>query len=375
MLICGRCGEMARDINRFCQKCGFTLEAATPAHPATQQDLYQQANDIFDGFSARLHRLASTDRLENFSISQMFSEVFRKRSPEEVEEYFLTGTSRATPPIEAVDTGWPKPWFFFRVLAFLLVVYFGFSAIMQFWGNAKAIPGMIIMGSLSFPLATLILFFEFNTPRNVTVAHIILLLAFGGMLSLLVTHIGVMMASLNWLGAMSAGIVEESAKLLTVIVLVRSAKFKYILNGLLFGAAVGAGFEVFEMAGYAFEQVMATKNLSVMEHEITLRALTAPFGHAAWTAISAGALWRTRAGRPLDISMLWDARFLKTFLIPVGLHMFYNSPLPNPLFVKEAVVAVASWIVILGLVQQGLKQVREEQQQVAQAILASAATV
>lgn len=365
-MVCQRCGFKNGSGSRFCRYCGFAIEPAPPAGaPAASADL-------FDSFAKRLHNLASTERLEGFSIPAMFSDVFRHRTPEEIEEYFLTGTSRATPPIEAVESGWPRPWFFFRALIFVVVVYFGFSFLMQQFGNTKMIPGMILMGALAFPLATLILFFECNTPRNVTLHSVIVMMAFGGMASLALTHFGNRMADLRWLGAMSAGIVEESAKLLTVILLARQARHKYILNGLLFGAAVGAGFEVFEIAGYAFDRVMATRTLSVMEYEIHMRAFTAPFGHAAWTAIAAGALWRAKADSPLSPMLLADGRFFRAFLIPVGLHMFYNSPLPSPFFLKETIVAVVSWFTILGLMQQGLRQVRAEQRAVAQRILATA---
>jgi len=355
---CVNCGLRAPAGSHFCPCCGTRLPAQPP--------------DLINSFSDRLRNMASTDRLEGFSIGHMFSEVFRRRSSSEIEEYFVTGTSRATPPIDAVQTGWPKPWFFFRVLLFIAIVYFGFAWMMQTFGNPKMIPGMILMGSLSFPLATLILFFEFNTPRNVTFHHTIMLMAFGGMLSLAFTHIGSLTANLSWLGAMSAGILEESAKLLTVVVLVRPRKYKFILNGMLFGAAVGAGFEVFEIAGYAFERVVGTRNLYVMEMEIQMRAFTAPFGHAAWTAISAAALWRVAGGRAFSPEMLTDAKFWKALVIPVGLHMFYNSPLPSPMYIKEAIVALLSWVVILGLLQQGLRQVRHEQQLAAQTILRSA---
>ena len=47
---------------------------------------------------------------------------------------------------------------------------------------------------------------------------------------------------------MEAGVVEEVAKLLTVVVVMRSTRYKYILNGILFGATVGAGFAAFETA-------------------------------------------------------------------------------------------------------------------------------
>ena len=356
MFHCNQCKAAIAGGCAFCPNCGTRLPAAS--------------SDIFGSFADRIRNLASTDKLEGFSAAEMFSEVFRRRSQEELEEYFLTGTSKATPSLEDVQTGWPKPWFFFRVLAFISVVYLGFSWIMQAYSNPKAIPGMIIMGALSFPLATLILFFECNTPRNVTFHQTLMLMTFGGMLSLVFTHIGVANTDLRWLGAMSAGILEESSKLLTVLVLVRpSSKYPYMLNGLPFGAAVGAGFEVFEIAGYAFERVMQTKSLAVMEMEIQLRAFTAPFGHAAWTAISAAAWWRVAAASKSRFDAIVDVRFWKAFLIPVLLHMFYNSPLPSPLYIKEVIVAIVSWIVILGFLQQGLHQVRRAQQDAARTIL------
>lgn len=97
------------------------------------------------------------------------------------------------------------------------------------------------------------------------------------------------------------------------------------------------------------------------------RAWMAPFGHVVWTAITAGALWRVKKDRPFNFQML-DATFWKTFLVPMACHMIWDSPLamgaasPN-LFnyaVTLALGAVA-WYVAFGLVQQGLKQVAEEQ--------------
>ena len=67
--------------------------------------------------------LASTDKLEGFSLKELFQETFTKRGPEAVEEYLSVGSPRTTPPLEMVDTNWPKPWMFFRVLAGLVLAY------------------------------------------------------------------------------------------------------------------------------------------------------------------------------------------------------------------------------------------------------------
>src|SRR5205823_6447989 len=140
---------------------------------------------------------------------------------------------------------------FTRVLLFVAVVYFGFSFMMDQFLNKNLVPGLIMMGSLAVPLATVFLFFELNSPRNVSFHEVLMLVCFGGVVSLFVSLIGFNISHLDWLGASSAGIVEEIGKLLAVAIIVRKAKYKYILNGMLFGAAVGAGFAAFESAGYA----------------------------------------------------------------------------------------------------------------------------
>ncbi len=245
----------------------------------------------------RISSLASTDKLDGFSLSEFFSEVFKKRTKDEIDDYFVVGTSRTTPRIEDVATSWPKPWFFFRVLTFVALIYFGFYFAFEQFENIRLIPGLIMMGSLAVPLATVILFFELNIPRNVSFNRVLMLVASGGVVSLFVALVGFKVSNLNWLGASSAGIVEEIGKLLAVILVARSFRGKYILNGLLFGAAVGAGFAFFESAGYAFDYLERTNSLSVMFDVIQSRAFLTPFGHVAWTAIAAAALWRVKGDR------------------------------------------------------------------------------
>lgn len=40
--------------------------------------------------------MAGTDKLEGFSLAEMFSEGFKKRTQEETDEYFTVGTARTT---------------------------------------------------------------------------------------------------------------------------------------------------------------------------------------------------------------------------------------------------------------------------------------
>ena len=112
------------------------------------------------------------------------------------------------------------------------------------------LPAMLFMGAFAMPLATVVFIFEMNTPRNVSMVQLGKLFVIGGV-------VGLCMAILEYQVTAIAnfpGPIEEGSKLLAVILVmwgVRGAGYKYELNGILFGCAVGAGFACFETSGYA----------------------------------------------------------------------------------------------------------------------------
>jgi protease PrsW len=374
-MFCIGCGKENVDVARFCAVCGKTTSVVGTQSPAKGPAAPAPHRGVLQSIGNHISSLANTDKLEGFSLREFFSEVFKKREPSELDDYFVVGTSRTTPSIEEVSTNWPKPWFFARVLLFLGLVYLGFYLALQQFGNPKLIPGLIMMGSLAVPLATVILFFELNVPRNISFNRVLMLVASGGIVSLFVALVGFSVSDLGSLGASQAGIVEEIGKLLAVILVARSFKGKYILNGLLYGAAVGAGFAFFESAGYAFEFLEKSGRLDVMFDVIQLRAFLTPFGHVAWTAIAAGALWRVKADNSFSLSMLFDGGFLKTMIIPMILHMAWDSPFSWPFDLHLIGLGIVGWFVVFGLVQQGLWQIRNEQFQISQVNAIKAALI
>ena len=234
----------------------------------------------------------------------------------------------------------------------------------QHFNNDNLVPGLIVMGASAMPLATLILFFELNTPRNVSIYRLVILVGLGGITSLAISLFGYNIGKLDWLGASSAGIVEEVGKLLALIIIVRGTRYKYILNGMLFGAAVGAGFACFETAGYAYRAARGGTQQDVLS-VLWLRGMLAPLMHVAWTAMVGAALWRVKGAKPLSFSMFINPRFYRVLLFAMALHMLWNwHQLNPPFYLKEIVLGAAAWFVIWGLVQQGLRQVRDEQRAV-----------
>jgi len=418
-MYCAKCGTECQPEYKFCKNCGAVvgaaydtqLMAAQPAenlqampipatpqapppgmvpmvyqtHPGAPQQVYYvpaqgAQTSLLEGLRSRIRNLASTDKLEGFSLSQTFSETFMQRGAEAVEEYMMVGSSRTTPSIETVETGWPRPWMFFRLLVIFAIASAVLYAAWVFTGNVPLISAVLIMGAFGMPLATLMFLFEMNTPRNVSLVVLGKLFVIGGLAASCVVSFEYM----KFPGPIAGdfpGIVEETAKFAMVLLVMRSARYKYVLNGILFGAAVGAGFAAFETTFYGFVSFLQVDQAGgggalaahAMATELMTRAIGAPFAHVAWTAIAAGAFWRIKQDQPTSLSMLMDTRFLKAFAIPVLMHSLWDLSVDFPSLATNSTrntvinwsleigTGLVTWYVLFGLIQQGLRQVKDEQ--------------
>jgi RsiW-degrading membrane proteinase PrsW (M82 family) len=318
---------------------------------------------FFEKVGERVATAAGVQKLEGWSASDMFSDVFKHRTEDDQDEYFGVGTIHTTPPLEAIDaSSWPKPWAFVRILALSLAVYALFVWSWERFDNVRLVPGLIMVGSFAVPFSILVFFFEINVPRNVSLYQLLKLVLLGGIVSIVLsllfyqwTHID------NWLGAASAGIVEETGKVLTLLLVVRRRRYRWILNGLLLGAAVGTGFAIFETAGYALETGLSSGR--AMLDVITERGVLSVLGgHGLLTALEGGALWRVRGDRPFKLDMLRDPMFVRVLVLCMVLHMLWNAPFAAPLFGKQLAIGFILWIALLSYIQAGLREVQTAQQ-------------
>ncbi|NDH68373.1 MAG: PrsW family intramembrane metalloprotease [Gammaproteobacteria bacterium] len=322
------------------------------ANPVNDNYSFQNASDLI---TSKL----GLEKVEGFSISSFFSEVFKKHDPDEVENFFTVGSKITTPSLQKSMALLPSPWLFFRVLIGAIVVYILFLMSWNEYKNINVIPGLIIVGSFAVPFSVLILFYEINTPKNVSIVRVIQLLVLGGALSIFLSLILFEMTPmLGILGASAAGIVEEIGKLATVLFAMRmvsSERYKFRINALLFGAAVGAGFAAFESAGYALR--IGLSNTDAMLDNITLRGAMSPFGHIVWTAIATSAYWIARKEHENFVATISSSKFLILFAVPVGLHFIWNLPFQGPFLVKFWVLGFVAWVVILSLIQSALNEI------------------
>ena len=317
---------------------------------------------FMDRFSERVSELTSTERVEGSHVRGLFREVTMRHTEEEAEEVFGVGLSATTPSINEVATTLPAPWVFTRLLGFLGIAFVAIWLGWKQWQAPNLLPGVILLGSFAAPMAICVFFFECNAPRNVSLFAIVRMFVWGGVLSLIATFVLHSFAG-DWddrIGAPFAGLTEEPAKLAAVVLLGSLPRYRWTLNGMCLGAAVGAGFAAFESAGFAMQILLAGGDDRMIEN-IAVRGVLAPLAHVVWTAISAGALWRVKGGRPFEFRMLFERRCLAPVVTVMILHALWNSEIPAwfPSISGYAILGVVAWTIVIGMLLGGLREVRE----------------
>jgi RsiW-degrading membrane proteinase PrsW (M82 family) len=327
-----------------------------PGSPLGVMGLVSQLGD-------RLNLIAGLEKPSDFRPGEMFSEVVKRHPDQEVEAYFTVGAATTTPELLAIDANWPRPWMFVRILAMSLILYAGFLWVYDQFENIRLLPGLIMTGSVAVPFALLIFFFEANAPRNVSLYQVIKLVALGGLVSIIISLFFFRWTGLSsWLGAAAAGIVEETGKGLTLLLVVTRSRYRWTLNGLLLGAAVGTGFAVFESAGYALDFGLRDDSIQTVKDIIMRRGLLSVLGgHTLWTGLVGAALWRARGNRKFSPAMFFDARFLRVFVFAVVMHMIWNSPLQLPAYLKYIGLGFLVWFLVIEMMNAGLKEIKVAQ--------------
>jgi RsiW-degrading membrane proteinase PrsW (M82 family) len=160
--------------------------------------------------------------------------------------------------------------------------------------NINLIPTLIMLGSFVVPVSYVAWAFGHWADEHVTTDLIVRAFVIGGLLgvfgaSVLETYL----LHPSYLMFFGVGLIEEGVKGAALIFVARHLPRLHARDGVVLGAAVGAGFAAFETMGYAFTSMITLQGLSVralVETEL-LRGVLAPFGHGLWTAILGGVLF------------------------------------------------------------------------------------
>ena len=379
-LFCLWCGAKVESGDRFCPECGRSLSQGGPGpqqnagwQNAGQQNTGQAGGgftkDEFISMSKSgvgkfvdaINDMTGQEGKTDIRLRELVSEVFRRNTVEEREELFISGTKKTTPAPENMTADWPHPWLFARIFLMFLVVFAGLLVMILQFSNTNAIPGAMFIGALIVPFSLVIFFWETNIPRNISIFDVVSIFFIGGVMSLIFTLIlygYIYVGELNYTGAILVGIVEEVGKIVVAGHYVKKRNTSYILNGLLLGACVGAGFAVFETAGYAFSALLYGGIPSMID-VLILRGALAIGGHTLWAAISTAGLVIAKGERPFDRKMYLDPKFLKFLLLGIALHAVWDMPitLGQSVHLVQWVLCAVAVVIVLVLLSSGLRQV------------------
>ena len=361
MKYCMQCGTQLPDAALFCSGCG-AKQAQIQANTATPSGQPVSHETLIDVITGSVNSLTGGKKeAVRPPLGQIFSQTFKRHSLEDAETIFACGTPTTTPKLTSAETAWPQPWLWARVLLGLGIAFLMMLLCCEIFDNSNALPGTMVLGSFMVPVAVMVFFFELNTPKNISFYNILKVFLVGGCASLLLTlflYEVVEVSGSEYLQAILVGSVEEVSKAgIVAYFIFREKDCKYNVNGLLIGAAVGAGFAAFESAGYALNFLMIGGYDTMLE-VVFLRAVLAPGGHVVWAAMSGYAMMLAKGSAPMSMQVFSQASFWKIFLVPVVLHAIWDMPLLPDMEVPLVQIAlcVASWVVIFVIINNCLTQ-------------------
>jgi len=129
--------------------------------------------------------------------------------------------------------------------------------------------------------------------------------------------------TLGTLPITGVALIEETAKLIAPLGVVLFTRHRRPADGLLLGAAAGAGFAVLETMGYGFVVLIKSQgDLSAVDNVLLLRGLLSPAAHIAWPGLAAAALWDASDRHWHPRALL---RLVLIFAVAVALHATWDS--------------------------------------------------
>lgn len=256
---------------------------------------------------------------------------------------FYAAMARPNWLVQAFRSQGPKRYW--RVLLAGLVAYAVLSTVLTATSNLHLVPLVLLLASVLVPVVFVLFCLEQSAFADMPPAVVGMTFLSGALLGLTLAAVvePVLLAGVPVAGGLSLaealliGVVEETAKVASVLWFLRDRRLRSELDGLILGAAAGMGFAALETAGYGFVAFLAgfthalsspsasvagatDAAVSTMNHQLVLRMALAIFGHGVWTAIVCAVIWRERGRGVLRLT----GGVLVAFGIAIGLHALWD---------------------------------------------------
>ncbi len=324
-----------------CPRCEKRINSGNGRCPFCGGEIHYGGNTKFVVKSARAE----------LSLRDFFSDALKNHPPGVGARMFIAGTPGAIPAPDQMLTEWNKPWLFTRVLGVGLLFALMSYIISVVFNHPLGVILLFTLGALVLPLGILVFYWEISIPRDIPIYRVLVVFLIGGMLSLLFTLM-LPSAGADYL----APLTEEPGKVIALAVFLYMLDTRYIFDGMLIGAAVGAGFSAFENIFYA----IYVTNYDL--ENLIGRSLLVIGGHVTWAAIEGGALAWAKGNAKLRPRHFFDSKFLRYLLMTMGLHFLWNLPiglLPLPFVydLKFVLLSAAAVYISFSLIKKAIAEI------------------
>jgi RsiW-degrading membrane proteinase PrsW (M82 family) len=205
-------------------------------------------------------------------------------------------------------------------------------------GNVALLPAIALIGAGVVPFAVVLRNGERLAGTGLILDDLLYAFLYGGAVGILIggfmdaevaRHIG------RGGALLSAGLVEEAAKAVALLVVAWRLPVRCMRAGIYLGAAVGAGFATLETTFYALHGMLSSGTnalytdagavLAQLASTEVFRAVLAPFMHITWTAILGGVIFAASRGGPFRIT----PAVVGTYLVVAALHGLWDGGIPD----------------------------------------------
>jgi RsiW-degrading membrane proteinase PrsW (M82 family) len=215
-------------------------------------------------------------------------------------------------------------WSWFKILIGGLLLFYLLERALVSTGNLNFVPSLLMVETFTIPLAFCAFLYTRKRQPDVPWVTLGSCIIWGGVLGTVVAgrleydtvH------QLGGLPTLAIGIIEELAKLIVPLYFLFRKPYRNEFDGIVIGAASGAGFAALESMGYGLVALLLSRgNITATVQLLLFRSLLAPAAHIAWTGLLAGALWHAK-------NQPGPGRFrllIYTFIVVVLLHALWDS--------------------------------------------------
>lgn len=363
-IFCTRCGAKNSASAKFCTHCGAPLvhvNRGSNVQRTSTDTPSQRRHNVIDSTTSKINEWTGGQGAVDVSLKGFFGQVFKHHTEQESEDIFAVGTAQTTPSLDEVVNDRVQPWLFSRILVFIFLVAVLLWILSGFNPRLGIVVSLDTTITVAVPVSALVLFFEANVYKNISIYQVMKIMLVGGVLSLiasmLLDNLLGSTGSFDLVGALITGIAEEVGKVLVAACFIYKFNIKRIFNGLLVGAAVGSGFAAFENVMYMIND--QTGQLSTIS-AVLLRTLSSISTHTEWCAITADALVLAKGSAELTTSDFFKGTFLKFLGSVILIHAFWDWNFLTTIL-KFVVLAIIAWLFVFVLIHAGLREVKELQ--------------